>query len=105
MPTIRSDALVSVWLIIERNSGPATNVAVKLPPGVAVQLSRNPLTGGTDFYHLHFLPEGTNFLPESWSFSLVATDREHKQREQKFEAIYDWKKQAPFNLQVTEAKE
>ena len=104
VPTVSNDALQSAWVMIERNSGPTTNVSVKAPPGVSVQLNGKSSAAETDYYNLFFRPDGTNFLPESWQFSVVCTDQQQKQHEKKFDVLYNWKAKAPLNLQVIEAK-
>ena len=104
-PTVFNDALQSASMMIERNSGPTTNVSVRVPSGISVQLNASPIGAETDYYNLFFRPDGTNFLPESWQFSVVCTDKQQKQHEKKFDVLYDWKAKAPLNLQVIEAKD
>ncbi len=85
-----------------RRAGPASDISIKVTPGISVQLKSDketPAPAGRDFYYVEFERQD-GALPASWTFSVSYNDFNGNRAERVFEATYNPK--SPVYFQVVE---
>lgn len=101
--SIANGRLQFTILVLTRRGNPASDFAVKAPPGISAWLEALPSTPEFERYQLAFQPQSGD-LPNEWTFSISYADKENKPRERTYQAVFDPKQPPPAHLQISEKR-
>jgi hypothetical protein len=85
---LASGRLQNATLSIVREGGPAAELAVTSPMGIASQLKKVQSAEDHDRFEVTFKPETGHYLPETWVFVLAYAGADGKRQERSFTVAY-----------------